>query len=71
MNYKKIIEDIESVIAGQATDSAKSRNIDGTSIVYKSIDELLILRSKLQELDAIENGDGIVLPSIAQIGFTR
>lgn len=69
MNSEDILRDIESMIAGRATDAVKKRSIDGVMLEYYSIDELLIARDKFKAIVSMERGDGIQLPGSVNLEF--
>lgn len=69
MNPEDILRDIEAMIAGRATDAVKKRSVDGVTLEYYSIDELLVLRDKFKSIVSMERGDGIQVPGSVHLEF--
>jgi len=69
LDFDGIIADIEAAITGRASDTALERSIDGTTLKYASLDELLVWREKFLALRAMERGEGLNLPGSAKLVF--
>lgn len=69
MFAQDVLKDIEEMICGRATDAVKKRTVDGVSLEYYSLDELLLLRDKFKVLAATESGEALQLPGQVHLEF--
>lgn len=69
MFAEDVLHDIEQMICGRATDAVKKRTVDGVSLEYYIIEELLILRDKFKYLAAAESGEAPQLPGQVFLEF--